>query len=155
MVSNLLFFWVSVFTNDKFNNNLRGKKKWFVKTKIFSQTSMAGIWLHFAIIHFHDQIELVTRCKKGDALDIAFTLAYRSISSHFTCAIAFFIYLNRIYYIFFCLQLTSSCLTIFLGIGDFGDMEWEKNCFFYLRPFEMKGKKLALPSAKRRRNKAM
>lgn len=106
---------------------------------------MAGIWLHFAIIHFHDQIELVTRCKNGDALDIAFTLAYRSISSHFTCAIAFFIYLNRIYYnFFFCLQLTSSCLTIFLGIGDFGDMKWEKNCFFLFAAFWNEGKKISV-----------
>lgn len=130
MASNLLFFWVSVFTNDKFNKNLRGKKKWFVKTKIFSQTSMARIWLHFAIIHFHDQIELVTRCKKGDALDIAFTLAYRSISSHFTCAIAFFIYLNRIYYIFFACSLLLPVSPFFLELVTLAIWNERKIAFF-------------------------
>lgn len=144
MVSNLLFFWVSVFTNDKFNKNLRGKKKWFVKTKIFSQTSMAGIWLHFAIIHFHDQIELVTRCKKGDALDIAFTLAYRSISSHFTCAIAFFIYLNRIYYNFFLLAAYFFLSHHFSWNWWLWRYEMREKLLFLLAAFWNEGKKISV-----------
>lgn len=42
------------------------------------------------------------------------------------------------------MQLTSSCLTIFLGIGDIGDMKWEKNCFFLFAAFWNEGKKISV-----------